>query len=115
VDAGFAQDPGSYDPHASPMVGSRAAFDTTDGELALVDSTLGGIAFEHVVESQDLKALAGSLEVLPSVDWTWINLCLGVRLEMAPLVPDRHSLPADAWDASAIWEKCLQPWKPWIF
>jgi hypothetical protein len=113
--AHLVEDPGSYDPYAPPMDYSRVAFDTWGDSLTLVDSVLQGKMFAQVVESKTLSALTQALAYFPDADWTWVNLSLGIRLEMAPLVLDGHSLPADAWDASAIWEKCLQPWKPWIF
>ena len=35
----------------------------------------------------------------------------GVRLEMAPPIPDGESLFADAWDTLVLWERCLRPWE----
>ena len=70
--------------------------------------------FDQVVESQDVAELAVALEQLPNADWSWINVNLGVQLDMAPLVAGGNSTADDAWDAPIIWEKCLQPWKPWI-
>jgi hypothetical protein len=116
VDAGYVEDLGSYDPQAPPMDWNLAVFDTQDGALELVHSDLSrGNLFAALVESRNLPALAAAMAKIPGADWTWINFKMGTRLEMAPLVPDGESLPANAWDASATWEKCLQPWKPWIF
>ena len=116
IDAGYVEDPGSYDPQAPPMDWNLAVFDTRDGELELTNSDLSrGNLFTALVESADLQALAAAMEQIPGADWTWINFKMGTRLEMAPLVPDGESLPTGAWDAPIIWEKCLQPWKPWIF
>jgi hypothetical protein len=116
VDAGYVEDPGSYDPQALPMDWNWAVFDTQDGALELTDSGLSrGNLFAALVKSPDLPTLAKAMAEIPGADWTWVNFKMGTRLEMAPLVPDAESLPADAWDAPVIWEKCLQPWKPWIF
>ena len=115
IDAGYVEDPGSYDPQAPPMDWNLAVFNSLDGTLELAESDLSrGNLFAALVESAGLPALAGAMAKIPGTDWTWINFKMGTRLEMAPLVPDGQSLPADAWDAPFIWEKCLQPWKPWI-
>lgn len=114
VDAHFVEDPGSYDPYAPPMDHSRAAFDTADGSLNLVDSVLQGAMFEQVVQCQDVTELAGALKRLPDADWSWVNVNLGVRLSMAPLVPEDSSTAQSGWDAPAIWERCLMAWKQWI-
>jgi hypothetical protein len=112
--AHLVEDPGSYDPYAPPMDQSWAAFDTQDGSLRLVDSVQQGRMFEQVVASQAIPDLVEALAHLPNSDWTWVNLNLGVRLKMAPLVPGRESVPMDTWNATIIWERCLLPWKPWI-
>ena len=114
VDGGFVEDPASYDPYAPPMDWNRASFDSSDGQLHLVESELKGSTFEEVVACQDLVALASVLARLQHSDWVWINLNAGGRFEIAPLMPGSEEVAGDTWDAPLIWQRCLRRWKPWL-
>jgi hypothetical protein len=41
------------------------------------------------------------------LDFYWLNLLIGVRLE-------RGSAATGAWNAEALWHNAMKPWDPWV-
>jgi hypothetical protein len=110
VDGGFVDDPASYDPHAPR---SYLAFESDGAELWLRSSNLSGNQFADLPACGSLPDLAGALAQIPQVEWTWINVHIGLELELAPPEPDAEHDPG-GWGASDLWKHCLAPWLPWV-
>jgi hypothetical protein len=113
VDGGFVDDPASYDPYAPPMDWSYLAFESDGAELRLRSSHLGGDQFANLPTCGSPPELAGALAEIPQLEWTWINLHIGLELELAPLEPDAEP-GSGGWGASELWDRCLAPWLPWV-
>jgi len=113
VSGGFVEDPESYDPNAPPMDWSYVVFESTGNDLQKISSTLQGEQFIDLMECNSLTCLAQALERIPQAAWMWLNLHMGVRMEMASLDYD-PGYAQNAWGASKLWEACLAPWRPWI-
>jgi hypothetical protein len=112
VDGGFVEDPGSYDPDAPPMDWNRVVFEGDCTGLRCVSSEFKGDEFTHLSKCTSLLELARAIHQIPYLEWMWIDLRIGLELEMAPLEHDPQQAP-NAWGASELWEKCLAPWRPW--
>jgi hypothetical protein len=113
VDGGFIEDPGSYDPDAPRMAWNHLVFESDGIALRQVSAELTGDQFASLSTCESLPRLAHALAQIPQVEWTWIDVHIGVELEMAPLEPDAEPGPG-GWGASELWERCLAPWLPWV-
>ncbi len=113
VDGGFVDDPASYDPYAPPMDRSYLAFESDGTTLRQIWSELHGSQFAHLSPCESLPELARAISQVRQLEWTWIDLYIGLELEMAPLEHDPQR-GSDLWEAPELWEKCLAPWLPWV-
>jgi hypothetical protein len=113
VDGGFIEDPGSYDPDAPPMDWNQVVFESYGAGLKYVSSKLKGDQFVDLPKCGSLPELAQAVLRIPHLEWTWIDVHIGLELEMALLEHDPQH-PSGSPDASELWEKCLAPWQPWV-
>ena len=58
-----------------------------------------------------LQALATAIQGLPDLDTFWIDVALGLCFQ-APAA--NATTPHDAWDARALWDRTLSPWRAWF-
>jgi hypothetical protein len=55
----------------------------------------------------NLSELAQCLEALTELDYFWVNLLIGIRLQ--------YGTEADgSWKAAEIWHRALEPWNSWV-
>jgi hypothetical protein len=113
VDGGFVDDPASYDPYAPPMDRSYLPFESDGITLRQIWSELHGSQFAHLSPCESLPELARAISQVPHLEWTWIDLYIGLELEMAPLEHD-PGRSSDVWEAAELWDRCLAPWLPWV-
>jgi len=55
----------------------------------------------------NLSELAQRLERLAELDYFWVNLTIGIRLQYGTSV-------SGSWGAAEIWQNALEPWNPWV-
>ncbi|MBC7261697.1 MAG: hypothetical protein H5T63_06755 [Chloroflexi bacterium] len=55
----------------------------------------------------NLPDLARRLETMKDLDFFWLNLMIGIRLQYG-------TATTGDWGAPEIWHHALQPWLPWI-
>ena len=113
VDGEFIRDPASYNPDAPRMDWDHLVLQSDGTALRQVSAELSSHHFAALSTSESLPELAQALGQIPQVEWTWINVHIGVELEMVPLEPDAEHDPG-GWGASELWERCLAPWLPWV-
>lgn len=53
-----------------------------------------------------LSELAQQLETLTELDYFWLNLLIGIRLQ--------YGAESGTWGSAEIWRNALEPWNPWI-
>jgi hypothetical protein len=113
VDGGFVEDPGSYGPDAPPMDWNQVVFRSEGTGLRYVSSKLKGDQFVDLLKCEGVLELAQAILRIPHMEWTWIDIHIGLESEMALLEHDpQHA--SGSWGASELWEKCLAPWQPWV-
>lgn len=55
----------------------------------------------------NLRELGQCLEGLKDLDYFWLNLLIGIRLQYG-------AETSGTWGAAEIWHNALEPWNPWI-
>ena len=82
------------------VFGQDLSADPVDAELQHLGPLAG---------CRNLASVPEMLASLEEIAWLWIDVFLGIELEMAPLDPRREP-SADAWRAADLWERAVAPW-----
>jgi len=109
----------SYDPHdqstfANP--GDVVEFETKDGALTIVRKATPGRVALPLLGIRDLTELPDAIDSIEKLDWTWVDLLIGIPIQMASGEQDAPGIEDSetAWDANAIWRYGLQSWQRWL-
>ena len=114
IDWGYVQDPGSYDPLGPQPDWQVLDFAYEATGLRLERKEPRDLSLPIIEQCSDLSRVAEAIPGLEAVDWMWVNLHLGVDLEMVPLDPDQQTPRIAAWDAADIWRRCMVAWNRWV-
>lgn len=120
----YAQDPNDFDPHPlmsdkelfgecrSAVDGGRIWFQLEpDGTLVELEQRCLREGLLPVADSRSLAQLAESLQPTHELNWSWIDLYLGVHMRRF----STEGLPSgEVWYGDRIWPNLLRPWLPWI-
>ena len=66
-----------------------------------------GAALAQLKECASLKELARTLKTDRDLDYFWLDLFIGVRLQYG-------TKAGAAWTPRDIWARALEPWDPWV-
>jgi hypothetical protein len=89
-------------------------YDAGAGSLTATNAVLQAHLLDGIEQVTSLADLAQALQGVKLADWLWCDLYFSTALELSPASLDSAPAPAGAWDAAAIWDRCLAPWKSWI-
>lgn len=90
VETGYAEDPGSFDPHAIRFKWDKMVFSSKDGSLKLKSHDAPSRLLGDIAGLQRLEQLAGAIEQMKDGGWYWIDISIGSLFERAsePLSPN---------------------------
>jgi hypothetical protein len=109
LEAGFVEDPGSFDPQANRPKWDIVVCETFDDSLLVETSETPSNLLDKVSDSQSLEELASSISEIPSPEWVWLDVFLGNVFARIPEVSD-----LDTWSAGQLWNKALSMWERWF-
>jgi hypothetical protein len=115
----IARESSQFEPHDDTTFEHPAdviEYETVDGGLRVVGRKGPGRIVDPLVDVDDLTDLPDAVSSLSQLDWTWINVLIGIPMSM-PTEPreDRSSVSiASDWDANAVWKNGLRSWGRWV-
>lgn len=111
LEAGFVEDPGSFDPQAPrpKPKWDTVVFDASGSTLSLTTCETPANLLTDVAGSQTLGDLARSIPAIPTISWVWLDAFIGTIFTRIFAATD-----PDSWDASRLWTNFLSMWTPWL-
>lgn len=121
IGAGYPSEPAEFNPYElleegspehecrSPVDGGQVWFRLDGERLKKLEARCVRDVMEPVVGCDRLEQLPEAFDATPDLPWCWVDVQLGVPIELVPDGPI-HAL----WHAADVWRKLLQPWLPWI-
>jgi hypothetical protein len=109
VEAGYVEDPGSFDPHAIRFQWDKIVFSSRDGSLKVETRETPSRLLGDITELRRLEDLAGAINHMQNAGWFWIDTFIGGLFERAA-----DPVGQDAWDAAELWAKAICMWEPWF-
>jgi len=109
LEAGYVEDPGSFDPHAIRFQWDKIVFSSRDGSLKVETCETPSRLLGDITEVRRLEDLPGALAHMQNAGWFWIDTFIGSLFERAA-----DPVGQDAWDAAELWTKALCMWEPWF-
>jgi len=108
-EAGFVEDPGSFDPHANRPKWDIVVCETFDNSLLVKTSDTPSNLLDKVAQSQSFDELASFISAIPNPEWVWLDVFLG-----SVFLKNQEVTSPDTWDAGQLWNKALSIWEPWL-
>ena len=108
-EAGFVEDPGSFDPHANRPKWDIVVCETFDNSLLVKTSDTPSNLLDKVAQSQSFDELASFISQIPNPEWVWLDVFLG-----SVFLKNQEVTSSDTWDAGQLWNKALSIWEPWL-
>jgi hypothetical protein len=109
LEAGYVEDPGSFDPQAIRFKWDKIVFSSRDGSLKIEMSETPSRFLGDICKLQRLGDLAKAIDHMQNAGWFWIDLFVGALLERAS-----DPVGKDAWDGAELWANALCAWEPWF-
>lgn len=109
IEAGYVDDPGSFDPQATRPKWDVVSFKASDEFFVLEESELTSGLLEGVSNSQSLYMLMNAIPAIPNVNWVWIDCFIGNIFMKSPNITDINVL-----NAKQLCKKSLSKLKSWI-
>jgi hypothetical protein len=109
LEAGYVEDPGSFDPQAKRFKWDKIIFSSRDGSLKMETSETPSRFLGDISKLQRLADLAKAINDMHNAGWFWIDVFVGGLFERAA-----DPVGKGAWDAAELWTKALCIWEPWF-
>ncbi len=109
LEAGYVEDPGSFDPQAIRFQWDKVVFSFRDSSLKVETRETPSRLLGDITELRRLEDLAGAIDHMQNAGWFWIDTFIGSLFERAA-----DPVGQDAWDAAELWTKALCLWEPWF-
>lgn len=109
LDAGFVEDPGSFDPQAIRPKWDVVIFEATGNYLNLKDTETSSGLLGDVANSQSLIEITKSITAIHNISWVWLDCFIGNIFEKSTDLSNHNT-----WNAEQLCNKSISIWKPWI-
>jgi hypothetical protein len=109
LEAGYVEDPGSFDPQAVRFKWDKIVFSSRGGSLKVESSDTPSRFLGDIAELRKPEDLAGAIDHIQNAGWFWIDAFIGSLFERAADPVGRAG-----WDAEDLWIKSLCMWEPWF-
>ena len=109
LEAGFVEDPGSFDPQATRPKWDVVIFEATGNSLDMKNAETTSGLLDNVASSQSLSELNKIIPAIPNISWVWLDCFIGNIFEKSPDLSNQNT-----WNAGQLCNKSICIWKPWI-
>jgi len=109
LEAGFVEDPGSYDPQANRPKWDTVIFETPGNTLDIQTSETPSNLLDKVAPRQSFDELASFISEIANSEWVWLDVFLG-----SVFLKNQEVTSPNTWDAGQLWNKALSIWEPWF-
>jgi hypothetical protein len=109
IEAGFVEDPGSFDPQATRPEWDVVNFYADGNSLEIHDVETPSDLLGGVADSKNLTELTKTIPVIRNINWVWIDCFIGNIFQKSPDLVNNNT-----WNANQLCDKFLSILKPWI-
>ncbi len=82
----------------------RAWYRPSAGALTLIDRKTPTL-LKALDDHETLASMAAKIDAIPKVDWTWVEVLIGVPFQ---------SVPSAGLSGSDVWRRACDPWLRWV-
>ena len=107
IEAGYVEDPGSFDPQAERFKWDTVIFETSGDSLDITTCDTPSRLLTGIKEVNTLEDLARAIPGMKNIHWYWIDVFIGSAFRA-------DAGDSETWNSSSMWRNALSAWKPWF-
>lgn len=108
-EAGFVDDPRSFDPQAPRPKWDTIIFESFGTNLDIKSCETPSRLLTKLENIKSLGDLERSISTIPNSNWVWLDIFMGFIF-----IENTGNDPYTSWDSAELWTKIFSLWEPWF-